>query len=171
VGINLGEPVVGGGIPVGSVGSSVGVLRLDRPDERPELSVGGAVESHPSLNCPLAKRKLHMTNETFHAENEPRKNGPMDAGITDAGGDATVQDAVRKLGSQTAEIGEQVYRQAVDAGRHAGRRIEEQPWAAVIATGLLGLAIGMLLGRATVPAPRTARDYVDEYLPRKLRQR
>jgi hypothetical protein len=114
-----------------------------------------------------------MTNDTFHTEAEPRKNGPVDpgTGVADPGDEATVQDAVRKLGTQAAEVGEQVYRQAVDAGRYAGRQIEEQPWAAVIVTGLLGLAVGLLLGRASVPAPRTARDYVDEYLPRKLRQR
>jgi hypothetical protein len=119
------------------------------------------------------KRKQYMTNEAFSAETEPRKNGPMDSGtgIADSGVEATVQDAVRKLGTQAAEVGEQVYRQAVDAGRYAGRQIEEQPWAAAMVTGLLGLALGILLGRASVPAPPTARDYVDEYLPRKLRQR
>jgi ElaB/YqjD/DUF883 family membrane-anchored ribosome-binding protein len=107
-----------------------------------------------------------MATDTLHAETGPRENG-----TTNAGADATVQDAARKLGSQAAELGEQVYRQAVDAGRYAGRQVEEQPWAAVIVTGLLGLALGILVGRSTVPAPRTARDYVDEYLPRKLRQR
>ena len=113
-----------------------------------------------------------MTNETFHAETEPWRDAPAaDAVTADAGADTTIPDAVRKLGSQAAEVGEIVYRQAVDAGRYGGRQIEEQPWAAVIVIGLLGLAIGVLLGRATVPAPRTARDYVDEYLPRKLRQR
>jgi len=109
-----------------------------------------------------------MMNETFHNESEPRKNGTMDTG---SGVEATVQDAVRKLGTQAAEVGEQVYRQAVDAGRYAGRQVEEQPWAAVLVTGLLGLALGILLGRSSVPPPRTPRDYVDEYLPRKLRQR
>lgn len=112
-----------------------------------------------------------MTNETFHAETEPRKNGPVDTSAGDTGSEAIVQDAIRKLGNQAAEVGEQVYRQAVDAGRYAGRQVEEQPWAAVIGAGLLGLAVGILLGRSSVPAPRTARDYVDEYLPRKLRQR
>jgi hypothetical protein len=107
-----------------------------------------------------------MPTDTFQPETDPRKNG-----ATDPGADGTVQDAARKLGSQAAELGEQVYRQAVDAGRYAGRQVEEQPWAAVVVTGLLGLALGILLGRSTVPAPRTARDYVDEYLPRKLRQR
>jgi ElaB/YqjD/DUF883 family membrane-anchored ribosome-binding protein len=114
-----------------------------------------------------------MTSETFHSDTESRKNGPVgtDAGIAATSADATVQDAARKLGSQAAEVGDQVYRQAVGVGRYAGRQVEEQPWAAVIVTGLLGLAVGILLGRATVTAPRTARDYVDEYLPRKLRQR
>jgi ElaB/YqjD/DUF883 family membrane-anchored ribosome-binding protein len=107
-----------------------------------------------------------MTNETFDAETETRKNGIADSGV-----EASVQEAVRKLGTQAAEVGEQVYRQAVDAGRYAGRQVEEQPWAAVVVTGLLGLAIGILLGRSSAPAPRSARDYVDEYLPRKLRQR
>src|SRR5471030_2783255 len=102
-----------------------------------------------------------MTNETFHAETEPRKNGPVNtsSGVADSGVEATVQDTVRKLGTQAAEVGEQVYRQAVDAGRYAGRQVEEQPWAAVVVTGLLGLALGLLLGRASVPAPPTARDY------------
>lgn len=113
-----------------------------------------------------------MTNETFQGETEPRKHAPAaDAVTADTGADATIPNAVRELGSQAAKVGEQVYRQAVDAGRYGVRQIEEQPWAVVIVTGLLGLAVGILLGRATVPAPRTARDYVDEYLPRKLRQR
>jgi ElaB/YqjD/DUF883 family membrane-anchored ribosome-binding protein len=109
-----------------------------------------------------------MSNETTYSETEPRKNG-SGSGIADS--EATVQEAVRKLGTQAAEVGEQVYRQAVDAGRYAGRQVEEQPWTAVIVTGLLGLAIGLLLGRSSAPAPRTARDYVDDYLPPKLRQR
>jgi len=79
-------------------------------------------------------------------------------------------EQVRKLGAQAAEVGEQVYRQAVDVGRYAGRQVEEQPWTAVIATGLLALGIGILLGRGSVPAPRSARDYVDDYLPRPLRR-
>jgi ElaB/YqjD/DUF883 family membrane-anchored ribosome-binding protein len=114
-----------------------------------------------------------MTDETLHTEIESQKHGLVDSGkgVADPGVEATVQDAVRKLGTQAAEVGEQVYRQAVDAGRYAGRQIEEQPWAAMIVTGLLGVAVGILLGRTSVPAPRTARDYVDEYLPRKLRQR
>ena len=58
---------------------------------------------------------------------------------------------------QAAEVGEQVYRQAVDAGRYAGRQVEEQPWAAVIATGLLGIALGFLLGRGSVPEPADSR--------------
>jgi ElaB/YqjD/DUF883 family membrane-anchored ribosome-binding protein len=79
-------------------------------------------------------------------------------------------EQVKKLSAQAAEVGEQVYRQAVDAGRYAGRQIEEQPWIAVIATGLIGLGIGVLLGRGSVPKPMTARDYVDGYLPRPLRR-
>jgi ElaB/YqjD/DUF883 family membrane-anchored ribosome-binding protein len=79
-------------------------------------------------------------------------------------------EQVRKLGAQAAEVGEQVYRQAVDVGRYAGRQVEEQPWTAVIATGLLALGIGILLGRNSAPRPRTARDYVDDYLPRTLRR-
>jgi ElaB/YqjD/DUF883 family membrane-anchored ribosome-binding protein len=79
-------------------------------------------------------------------------------------------EQVRKLGAQAAEAGEQVYRQAVDVGRYASRQVEEQPWAAVIATALLGLGIGVLLGRSSVPRPRSARDYVDDYLPRTLRR-
>jgi hypothetical protein len=127
--------------------------------------LAGVVGARLCLITRLAKREQHMTNEPVHSESEPRKYGATDAGAgnADTDAEATVQDAVRKLGSHAAEVGEQVCR--------AGRQIEEQPWAAVIVTGLLGLALGVLLGRATVPAPRTARDGVDEYLPRKLRQR
>jgi len=145
----------------------VGTLELNRPDERPELSPAGTVDSRLSLDGRQPKRRHYMTNETSHADTDHRKNGPVDPGTVEA----TVQDAVRKLGTQAAEVGEQVYRQAVDAGRYAGRQVEEQPWAAALVTGLLGLAVGILLGRSSVPPPRTARDYVDEYLPRKLRQR
>jgi len=109
-----------------------------------------------------------MTNETMGAPADVRKNG---AGNTDTGPAAAVQDTARKLGAQAAEVGEQVYRQAVDAGRYAGRRVEEQPWAAVVATGLLGIALGFLLGRGSVPEPRTARDYVNDYLPRSFLRR
>jgi ElaB/YqjD/DUF883 family membrane-anchored ribosome-binding protein len=112
-----------------------------------------------------------MTDQSSHSETELRKNGTAERGTVDADIGATVRDAAGKLRSQAAEVGGQVYRQVGDAGRYTGRRIEERPLAAVIVTGLLGLAVGLLLGRATVPAPRTARDYVDEYLPRKLRQR
>lgn len=107
-------------------------------------------------------------SETSGATSEFRKHG---ADNPEAGVGATVQDTARKLGAQAAEVGEQVYRQAVDAGRYAGRQVEEQPWAAVIATGLCGLLLGFLLGRGSVPEPRTTRDYVDEYLPRGLRRR
>ena len=109
-----------------------------------------------------------MTDDAFPGGPEPRTNG-ADKVIADAG--AAVQDTARKLGDQAAEVGERVYRQAVQAGKRVSRQVEEQPWGAVIVTGLLGLAIGILLGRGSVPAPRTARDRVDEYLPRSLRQR
>jgi len=79
-------------------------------------------------------------------------------------------EQVRKLGAHAADVSEQVYKQAMVAGRYAGRQVEEQPWTAVIATGLLALGIGVLLGRSSVPRPRTTRDYVDGYLPRTLRR-
>jgi ElaB/YqjD/DUF883 family membrane-anchored ribosome-binding protein len=109
-----------------------------------------------------------MTDDAFPAATQPRTNG-ADKTIADAG--AAVQDTARKLGDQAAAVGERVYRQAVEAGKQVSRQIEEQPWGAVIVSGFLGLAIGILLGRGSVPAPRTARDRVDEYLPRSLRQR
>ncbi len=87
---------------------------------------------------------------------------------SDAISQATEQ--VKKLSAQAAEVGEQVYRQAMDVGRYAGRQVEEQPWIAVIATGLIGLGLGVLLGRGSAPKPRSARDYVDGYLPRTLRR-
>jgi ElaB/YqjD/DUF883 family membrane-anchored ribosome-binding protein len=93
-------------------------------------------------------------------------------GAANASADAIncASEQVRKLGAQAAEVGEQVYRQAVDAGKYASRQVEEQPWIAVIATGLVALGIGVLLGRGSVPQPRSARDYVDDYLPRGLRR-
>jgi ElaB/YqjD/DUF883 family membrane-anchored ribosome-binding protein len=104
-----------------------------------------------------------MTNEAMPDGTENGKNGTPDV-IT------TVREGAHKLGAQAAEVGGKVYGQAVDAGRYAGRQIEEQPWVAAVATGLVGLAIGILIGRASVPVP-TARDYVDEYLPRRLRRK
>lgn len=109
-----------------------------------------------------------MTNESFPGGPVPRTN-EADKVVADAG--AVVQETARKLGDQAAEAGERVYRQAIDTGKQVSRQVEEQPWGAVIVTGLLGLAIGILLGRGSVSAPRTARDRVDEYLPRSLRQR
>lgn len=108
-----------------------------------------------------------MTTNPSGEATEPRANGVGNE-AADALDCAAAQ--VRKLGEQAAEVGEQVYRQAMDVGRYASRQVEEQPWIAVVATGLIGLAIGILLGRGSVPPPRTARDYVDEYLPRKLRR-
>ena len=108
-----------------------------------------------------------MTDEAIGDVLETRTNG---VGGVDTGAAAAVHEAARELGAQEAEVGEQAYRQARDAGRYAGRQVEEQPWTAVIATGLLSLAIGFLLGRGSAPAPRTARDYVEDYLPQKLRR-
>jgi ElaB/YqjD/DUF883 family membrane-anchored ribosome-binding protein len=96
-------------------------------------------------------------------------NNGVNKAVADAG--AAMQDTARKLGDQAAEVGDRVYRQAVEAGKQVNRQVEEQPWGAVLVTGLLGLAIGILLGRGSVPAPRTTRDRIDEYLPRNLRQR
>jgi len=104
------------------------------------------------------------------SENQKTENYAKAAGNGAAETVTQASEQVRKLGAQAAEVGEQVYRQAVDAGRYAGRQVEEQPWAAVIVTGLLGLAIGLMLGRAAAPQPRTARDYVDGYLPRSMRR-
>ena len=80
---------------------------------------------------------------------------------------ATVRDAAQKLGDQAAEVGGQVYRQAADAGRYATRQIEEQPLAALMTVGILGVIIGFLLGRSSVEEQRSLRDYVDDYMPRK----
>src|ERR1019366_2553737 len=107
--------------------------------------------------------------------NDPSSSDAMETQMKTAANEAAdavtcASEQVRKLGAQAAEVGEQVYRQAIDAGRYASRQVEEQPWTAVIATGLLALGIGILLGRGSVPRPRTARDYVDGYLPRNLRR-
>jgi ElaB/YqjD/DUF883 family membrane-anchored ribosome-binding protein len=84
---------------------------------------------------------------------------------------ATIHDAAQKFASQASDAGERMARQIADAGKTVGQQVQEQPWAAAITAGVLGLAIGFLLGRESVPPPRTARDYVDEYLPRKMRRR
>lgn len=107
---------------------------------------------------------------TTNSSGDATETGANDAGNVGAEAIDCATAQVRKLGAQAAEVGDQVYRQAMDAGRYACRQVEEQPWTAVIVTGLLGLAIGALLGRGSVPAPRTARDYVDDYLPRRLRR-
>jgi ElaB/YqjD/DUF883 family membrane-anchored ribosome-binding protein len=109
-----------------------------------------------------------MTNDSFQGGPEPRTNGAEKAIVDDG---KAIQDAARKLGDQAADAGERAWRQAVEAGKHVTRHVEEQPWGAVIVTGLLGLVIGMLLGRSSIPAAPTARDRIDEYLPRRLRQR
>ena len=80
---------------------------------------------------------------------------------------ATVRDAAQKLGSQAAEMGGEVYRQAADAGRYAGRQVEEQPFTALMAAGVVGILVGFLLGRASVEEPRSWRDQIDDYIPRK----
>ena len=109
-----------------------------------------------------------MTDDSFPGGPEPRTNG-ADKAIVDAG--TAVHDTAHNLGDHAAEVGERVYRQAVEAGKQVNRHVEEQPWGAVIVTSLLGLAIGIMLGRSSVPAPPTTRDRVDAYLPRSLRQR
>jgi ElaB/YqjD/DUF883 family membrane-anchored ribosome-binding protein len=107
--------------------------------------------------------EFEMTDQSMPGGTETRTNGAADTA-------ATIQDAVTKLGAQAADVGGQVYQKAVDAGKYAGRQVEEQPWAAAAAIGMVGLLLGIMLGRASVPAPRTARDYVDDYLPRRLRR-
>ena len=120
----------------------------------------------------LLDKDQNMADNAFPGGPELKTNGVnngVNKAVADAG--AAMQDTARKLGDQAAEVGDRVYRQAVEAGKQVNRQVEEQPWGAVLVTGLLGLAIGILLGRGSVPAPRTARDRIDEYLPRNLRQR
>jgi hypothetical protein len=106
----------------------------------------------------------NMTDDVIHEG--------IDAGKNAANGSADyVQETARKLGAQAAEVGEQVYKQAVDAGRYAAEQVKEQPWTAAIAVGLLGVALGYCLGRGSVEQPRSARDYVDAYLPKNVRRR
>jgi len=117
----------------------------------------------------------HMTDDAIHEG--------IDAGKNAASGSADyVQETARKLGAQAAEVGEQVYKQAaevgeqvykqaVDAGRYAAAQVKEQPWTAAVAIGLLGVALGYCLGRGSVEQPRSARDYVDAYLPKNVRRR
>jgi ElaB/YqjD/DUF883 family membrane-anchored ribosome-binding protein len=107
-----------------------------------------------------------MNNESSAADVGSRANG-----VSGADTAASLQEAARKFGAQAADLGDQVYRQALDAGRYAGRQVTEQPWAAAVASGLLGLMVGYLLARGTEEQPRSMRDYADDYLPRQLRKR
>jgi len=80
-------------------------------------------------------------------------------------------DAARDMGEKASEAGDRIYRQAVDAGKQVSRQVEEQPWLAALIGGGIGLVIGVMLGRASISEAPTARDRMDEYLPRNLRQR
>lgn len=128
-----------------------------------EQSMSGATDT----------RKAGQTQNGAAGAGEPLSGGAnSQTGVAGAAQDAAakIQDAATKLGGQASEIGGQVYQKAVDAGQYASRQFEEQPWAAAAAIGLIGLIIGVMLGRASVPAPRSARDYVDDYLPKRLRR-
>jgi ElaB/YqjD/DUF883 family membrane-anchored ribosome-binding protein len=126
-----------------------------------EQSMPGATETRKAGQTQNGAGET-APNDTANAQNAAA------AAMQDAA--TKVQDAAAKVGAQASEIGGQVYQKAVDAGQYANRQLEEQPWVAAAAVGLIGLMIGIMLGRASVPAPRTARDYVDDYLPRRLRR-
>jgi ElaB/YqjD/DUF883 family membrane-anchored ribosome-binding protein len=100
--------------------------------------------------------------------NEPFTGGASQGG--NPGASANPKDAASDLGARVGEAGEDVYRQAVDAGRYVGRQVEEQPWLAVLAVGLLGLLLGAMMGRASVEQPRSLRDYAEDYVPRARRR-
>jgi ElaB/YqjD/DUF883 family membrane-anchored ribosome-binding protein len=106
-----------------------------------------------------------MSNESLSGEAGGHSNG------VDPNATAALQDAARKLCAQAADLGDQAYRQAMDAGRYAARQVKEQPLSAALVSGVLGLLFGFVLARSSAPRPRTARDYVDDYLPRQLRKR
>ena len=77
---------------------------------------------------------------------------------------ATVSDAANRFGAQASELGEQAYRHAADAGRYATRQVHEQPIAAMLIAGALGVFLGFLLGRPGAEEPRTLRGYVRDGL-------
>jgi ElaB/YqjD/DUF883 family membrane-anchored ribosome-binding protein len=104
--------------------------------------------------------------------NEPFTSGtrPETASGGNTGASAKLRDAASDLGAQAADAGGQVYRQAADAGRYVGRQVEERPWLAVLAVGVLSLLLGAMLGRASVDQPRSLRDYAEDYVPRARRR-
>lgn len=67
----------------------------------------------------------------------------------EAAGDTVkvVREAAGRTGAQAAEIGEQAYARGKDAAQSAARRLEDQPVAAVLVAGAIGIAIGYLLAR------------------------
>jgi ElaB/YqjD/DUF883 family membrane-anchored ribosome-binding protein len=115
-----------------------------------------------------------MANDSLHENIESQTNGAMNR-VSEAAGDAGsgLRDAARKFGAQAIDLGDQAWGQAVEAGRYVDRQVREQPWLLALATGVLGALAGAMVMRAATAAarPRSARDYVQDYLPRQLRRR
>lgn len=60
---------------------------------------------------------------------------------------AFVEDTARRAGAQAGEIGEQVYARGERAARSVARQTKEEPLAALLIAGAVGVAIGYLLAR------------------------
>ena len=60
---------------------------------------------------------------------------------------AALYDTVRNLGSETTELGGQIYEQGVRSAHAVSRTAGSQPLSAVAIAGAIGLLLGFLLGR------------------------
>jgi ElaB/YqjD/DUF883 family membrane-anchored ribosome-binding protein len=77
-----------------------------------------------------------------------RASTVLDEAKTAAGtAEGLIEDAARQAGSQAAAIGQQAYAKGRKVAGSAARRVEEQPFAALLVAGAIGGAVGYLLGR------------------------
>jgi ElaB/YqjD/DUF883 family membrane-anchored ribosome-binding protein len=77
-----------------------------------------------------------------------RASSVLDEAKTAAGAaEAFIDDAAHQAGSQAAEIGQQAYAKGKRVAGSVARRIEVQPFAALLVAGAIGGAVGYLLGR------------------------